>query len=102
MSVAGSSNLLLDLAFHPITGALLVIDFGHQQVLTVDPRTGASTIFATIPGGAAAGPNVLTFDQAATSTSPTRSRPPRIPPGFRRSRDSGSEGRFRGLSAPPR
>ena len=64
VSVAGSSNLLLDLAFHPITGALLVIDFGHQQVLTVDPRTGASTIFATIPGGTAAGPNVLTFDQA--------------------------------------
>jgi sugar lactone lactonase YvrE len=63
VSVAGSSNLLLDLAFHPITGALLVIDFGNQQVLTVDPRTGASSLFATIPGGAAAGPNVLTFDQ---------------------------------------
>ena len=64
VSVAGSSNLLLDLAFHPITGALLVIDFGHQQVLSVNPRTGASSVFTTIPGGASAGPNVLTFDQA--------------------------------------
>jgi sugar lactone lactonase YvrE len=64
LKVAGSSNLLLDLAFHPATGSLLVIDFGGKQVLTVDPRTGASTVFTTIPGGAAAGPNVLTFDQA--------------------------------------
>jgi DNA-binding beta-propeller fold protein YncE len=64
VKVAGSSNLLLDLAFHPITGVLLVIDYGHQQVLTVDPRTGASSVFTTIPGGAGAGPNVLTFDHA--------------------------------------
>jgi len=64
LSVAGSSNLLLDLAFHPTTGALLVIDFGAKQVLTVNPFTGASTPFVTIPGGAAAGPNVLTFDAA--------------------------------------
>jgi sugar lactone lactonase YvrE len=64
VSVAGSSNLLLDLAFHPVTGALLVIDFGNQQVLTVDPRTGSSSVFTTIPGGADAGPNVLTFDHA--------------------------------------
>ena len=64
LSVAGSSNLLLDLAFHPTTGALLVIDFGAKQVLTVNPFTGASTPFVTIPGGAGAGPNVLTFDAA--------------------------------------
>jgi sugar lactone lactonase YvrE len=64
LSVAGSSNLLLDLAFHPITHALLAIDFGQKQVLTVNPWTGASSVFTTIPGGAAAGPNVLTFDQA--------------------------------------
>jgi sugar lactone lactonase YvrE len=64
LSVAGSSNLLLDLAFHPTTGALLVIDFGAKQVLTVNPFTGASTSFVTIPGGASAGPNVLTFDAA--------------------------------------
>lgn len=62
VTVDASSNLLLDLAFHPTTGALLVIDFGGKQVLSVDSFTGASTVFTTIPGGAAAGPNVLTFD----------------------------------------
>ena len=64
VDIAGSSNLLLDLAFHPQTGALLVIDFGGKQVLKVNPRTGESSPFATIPGGASAGPNVLTFDRA--------------------------------------
>ncbi len=62
VSVAGSSNLLLDLAFHPTSGDLLVIDFGNQQVLAVNPVTGASTVF--IPAGTMAGPNVLTFDSA--------------------------------------
>lgn len=64
MAVENSSSLLLGLAFHPATGDLLVIDFGSQQVLRVDPDTGASTVFATIPGGAAAGPNALAFDSA--------------------------------------
>ena len=64
VSVAGSSTLLLDLAFHPTTGALLVIDFGGAQVLRVDPVSGASSVFTSIPGGASAGPNVLTFDDA--------------------------------------
>jgi sugar lactone lactonase YvrE len=67
LKVHGSSNLLLDLAFHPITGVLLVIDFGNQQVLTVDPQTGATTKFTsfpTLPGSSGAGPNVLTFDHA--------------------------------------
>ncbi len=64
VDVAGSSPLLLDLAFHPKTGELLVIDFGGKQVLKVDPVTGASEVFTTIPGGSAAGPNVLTFDKA--------------------------------------
>jgi sugar lactone lactonase YvrE len=62
VSVAGSSNLLLDLAFHPDTGDLLVIDFGNQKVLNVDPVTGASVDF--IPSGSMSGPNVLTFDSA--------------------------------------
>ena len=62
VSVMGSSKLLLDLAFHPTTLDLLVIDFGHQKVLTVNPVTGASTDF--IPGGTMSGPNVLTFDSA--------------------------------------
>jgi DNA-binding beta-propeller fold protein YncE len=66
LNVAGSSNLLLGLDFHRLgdhQSELLVIDFGAKNVLRVDPRTGASTIFATIPGGAAAGPNALAFDK---------------------------------------
>ncbi|MCK7498215.1 MAG: SMP-30/gluconolactonase/LRE family protein [Comamonadaceae bacterium] len=41
---------------------MLVIDFGNKNVLRVDPLTGNAEIFATIPGGAAAGPNALAFD----------------------------------------
>ena len=62
LTVAPASGLLLDIKFHPVTGALLVVDFGAQQLLEVDPFTGSATVFATIPGGAAAGPNVMTFD----------------------------------------
>ena len=65
--VQNSSALLLDLAFSPSDpGALLVIDFGGAKVLKVNPMTGASEVFATIPDDAgipgAPGPNVLTFD----------------------------------------
>lgn len=65
LNVEGSSNALLGLDFHRVGNhvELLVIDFGAKNVLRVDPRTGASTIFTTIPGGAAAGPNGLTFDR---------------------------------------
>jgi len=59
--IPGSDSKLLDLAFHPTTGALLVIDFGHQRVLRVDPFTGANTPFTQLPP--TAGPNVLTFDK---------------------------------------
>lgn len=62
VAVAGSSNLLLDLAFHPTSGALLVIDFGKQTIFNVNSATGATIVFGVIPGGASAGPNVLTFD----------------------------------------
>jgi sugar lactone lactonase YvrE len=61
VSVAGSSSQLLGLTFHPITGDLLVIDFGSPKVLRVHPVTGASSVFTTIPGPA--GPNALTFDK---------------------------------------
>src|SRR5262245_37807786 len=60
VTVAGSSPALLDLAFHPTTGDLLVIDFGNPRVLRVNPFTGASSLFTTFPAGT--GPNVLTFD----------------------------------------
>src|SRR6267378_3787300 len=60
--VPGSSSALLGLDFHPTTHALLVIDFGAQQVLNVNPKTGASTLFTKLDS--AAGPNALTFDTA--------------------------------------
>ena len=59
LDVAGSSNLLLGLAFHPQTNQLLVLDFGAGNVLSVNPNTGASNVFSAIPGG---GLNALTFD----------------------------------------
>jgi streptogramin lyase len=62
VAISGSSNLLLGLAFHPQTGALLVLDFGKSQVLRVNPEDGAATVFATVAG--AAGLNALTFDRA--------------------------------------
>jgi DNA-binding beta-propeller fold protein YncE len=67
VSIAGSSPHLLGLRFHPTTGALLVIDFGAGKVLDVNPRTGASSVFMTLPtlphpGGA--GLNDVTFDAA--------------------------------------
>ena len=65
LNVAGSSPGLLDLAFHPITGELLVLDLGAEQVLKVNPYDGTSSLFTMIPnpgGAGTAGPNVLTFD----------------------------------------
>jgi sugar lactone lactonase YvrE len=60
VNVQNSTPALLGLAFHPTTHQLLIIDFGGHKVLTVDPRTGTSSLFASIPGGS--GPNALTFD----------------------------------------
>lgn len=57
-------NGLLGLAFHPTSGKLLAADFGHQRVLAVNPVTGAATVFATIPGGVAAGANAIGFDRS--------------------------------------
>lgn len=64
IAVEGSSTFLLELAFHPDTGELLVLDFGNAQVLEVNPYNGMSTVFATLPADsrAGAGLNVLTFD----------------------------------------
>ena len=62
VGIAGSSPHLLGLAFHPMTGALLVIDFGAGRVLDVNPTTGASTVFMTVTGSS--GLNALTFDKA--------------------------------------
>lgn len=62
LHVAGSSNLLLGIAFHPQTHDLLVVDFGNGRVLDVNPHTGASTVFAEV--GAGSGLNALAFDAA--------------------------------------
>jgi sugar lactone lactonase YvrE len=67
LSIAGSSPHLLGLRFHPMTGVLLVNDFGAGQVLAVNPHTGASSVFMTLPalphpGGS--GLNDITFDKA--------------------------------------
>lgn len=61
LSITGSSSALLGLDFHPQTGALLVLDFGHSKVLKVDPANGNASVFATVTGPA--GLNALTFDQ---------------------------------------
>jgi len=65
VNVVGSSTLLLDLAFHPTSGDLLVLDFGASKVLTVDPVSGASRVFSDISSGGQQQPglNVLTFDR---------------------------------------
>ena len=61
--IAGSSPRLLDLRFHPKTGKLLVIDYKNPKVLTVDPKTGASSVFMTVTGEHP-GLDGLTFDAA--------------------------------------
>jgi sugar lactone lactonase YvrE len=62
LSIAGSSSMLLGIAFQQSTGKLLVIDFGNGQVLSVDPVSGAATTFTVI--GTGSGLNALTFDKA--------------------------------------
>jgi sugar lactone lactonase YvrE len=60
-TVSGASPNLLGMGVNPVTGQLLVADFGHGQVLNVDPMNGTSNVFADV--GAACGgacPNPLT------------------------------------------
>ena len=61
--IAGSTPWLLDLRFHPHTGQLLVIDYKAAKVLSVDPMTGASSVFMTVTGKDP-GLDGLTFDAA--------------------------------------
>jgi len=63
VSIKGSSRLLLEVAFHPQTGKLLVVDYLAAKVLSVDPRTGASSVFMTVTGKHA-GLDGMTFDGA--------------------------------------
>lgn len=66
LNIKSASNLLLKLAFHPKTGDLLVVDFGGNQVLKVDPETGDSSVFIKIPQKtlkAKPAPNKPAFDK---------------------------------------
>ena len=63
VTIAGSTPWLLDLNFHPHTGQLLVIDYKGAKVLSVDPTTGASSVFMTVTGEDP-GLDGLTFDAA--------------------------------------
>ncbi|HEY2862214.1 MAG TPA: SMP-30/gluconolactonase/LRE family protein [Casimicrobiaceae bacterium] len=60
--VSGASPHLLGLGVNPVTGQLLVADFGAGKVLSVDPLSGASQVFSDI--GPTSGLNALTFDSA--------------------------------------
>jgi sugar lactone lactonase YvrE len=63
VAIQGSSPHMLGLAFNPINGFLLVLDFGAGKVLHVDPKTGLSSVFM-IPTIAGSGLNALTFDKS--------------------------------------
>src|SRR5581483_1949556 len=62
---AGTSNALLGMGF-TAGGDLLVIDFGQGKVFRVNPETGASALFTSVPGNASTGfgLNALTFDHS--------------------------------------
>jgi sugar lactone lactonase YvrE len=61
--IPDSSPWLLDLRFHPQTGRLLIVDYKGAKVLSVDPKTGASSVFMTVTGKDP-GLDGLTFDAA--------------------------------------
>ena len=62
---AGTSNALLGMGFNA-NGDLLVIDFGQGKVFKVNPETGASVLFTSVPGNASTGfgLNALNFDHS--------------------------------------
>lgn len=71
LQIDNGSTLLLGIAFNPATGDLLVCDLGKSQVLKVDPQSGQSTVFTTIPQldpvnhpKTTGEPNALAFDAA--------------------------------------
>jgi len=62
VAIAGSTAHTLGLGFNPVTGDLIVLDFGAGKALRVNPVTGASSVFMTVTGSS--GLNALTFDKA--------------------------------------
>jgi SMP-30/Gluconolactonase/LRE-like region len=66
VTIQGSSPHVLGLAFNPVNGLLLLCDFGAGVLLNVNPVTGASSVFMTLPSSsitASSGLNALTFDK---------------------------------------
>jgi streptogramin lyase len=61
VAIVGSTAHTLGLGFNPVTGDLIVLDFGAATALKVNPVTGASSLFMTVTGSA--GLNALTFDK---------------------------------------
>lgn len=79
VAIQNASPHTLGLAFNPVTGVLIVLDFGAGTALAVDPVTGHSTLFMTasttgtpeaaVPGTdpAKSGLNGVTFDRAGNT-----------------------------------
>jgi|HubBroStandDraft_1064217.scaffolds.fasta_scaffold00207_28 sugar lactone lactonase YvrE len=79
VGIQNASPHSLGLAFNPVTGALIVLDFGAGKALTVNPTTGQSSVFMTasttgvpdptVPGTdpSKSGLNGLTFDSAGNT-----------------------------------
>jgi sugar lactone lactonase YvrE len=65
VAIQGSSPHMLGLAFNPVFGNLLVLDFGAGKVLDVNPYTGLSTVLAGPIANS--GLNALTFDTAGNA-----------------------------------
>jgi sugar lactone lactonase YvrE len=59
--ITNSSPHMLGLAFNPVNGSLLVLDFGAGNVLKVDPTSGVASVF--MGPIANSGLNALTFDK---------------------------------------
>src|SRR6202023_1570568 len=65
VAIQGSSPHTLGVAFNPVFGNLLVLDFGAGTVLDVNPHSGLSTVKAG--PFANSGLNALTFDSAGNA-----------------------------------
>ncbi len=62
--VPGSSPHLIGIVYQQSSGNVLVADLGLGVVWQVNPLSGATSVFMTVPNPSAAGLNALTFDKA--------------------------------------
>jgi hypothetical protein len=65
VTIQNSSPHMLGLAFNPVFGNLLVLDFGAGKILDVNPYTGLSTVVAGPIANS--GLNALTFDRSGNA-----------------------------------